>query len=245
LEVNVEATRVHPALADLPPDLEEGDYVVLCVRDTGCGIPPELLSRIFDPFFTTKPPGEGTGMGLSVVHGIVEAHGGAISVTSEPGRGTTFTVYLPAVAAPAPPSEPAAESEGLTQGQGQRIVYVDNEELLTGMVKRMLEILGYRATVFDDAAKALDHVRAHPNELDLLISDLEMPGLSGAALARRLWEVRPGLPVLFVSGASKSLTRKAALHLGACDVLLKPFDLHSLGEAVASVLGEEAVKNPS
>ena len=122
---------------------------------------------------------------------------------------------------------------------------VDNEHLLTGMVKRMLEILGYRATAFDEAPKALDYVRSHPKEFDLVISDLEMPGLSGPALARRVWEVRPGLPVLFVSGVSKSLTREAARHLGACDMLLKPFDLRSLGEAVADALRGEAVVRPS
>jgi PAS domain S-box-containing protein len=234
VKVTVEALEVHPALVTLVPELEEGDYVVLSVHDTGRGIPPELLSRIFDPFFTTKPTGEGTGMGLAVVHDIVKGHGGAITVTSQPGQGSTFTVYLPAMSKAG--QAPAPEGERLPQHQGPRVIYVDNEQLLASMVKRMLEMLGYRATVFTDSAEALQHIRARPEECDLVMSDMDMPGMSGAALARRLLETRPGLPILFVSGVNKSITREAALHLGARDVLLKPFDLRALGEAVANAL---------
>jgi PAS domain S-box-containing protein len=234
VEVKVEALEVEPAHVAQVPELEEGDYVVLSVRDTGRGIAPELLTRIFDPFFTTKPPGEGTGMGLAVVQDIVKGHGGAIRVSSQPGQGATFTVYLPALSQPGP--TPAPEAQALPQNRGPRVIYVDNEQLLASMVKRMLEMLGYRATVFTDSSDALEFVRARPEEFDLVMTDMDMPGMSGAALARRLMEIRPGLPILFVSGVSKSITREAAAHLGARDVLLKPFDLRALGEAVMSAL---------
>jgi PAS domain S-box-containing protein len=236
VEVRVEALEVHPALVTLVPELEEGDYVVLSVRDTGRGIPTELLSQIFDPFFTTKPPGEGTGIGLAVVHDIVKSHGGAITVNSQEGLGATFSVYLPAMSQPGPII--TAEGEGLTASRGPRVMYVDNEQLLASMVKRMLEMLGYRATVFTSSAEALEFVRTRPEECDLVISDMDMPGISGAALARRLLELRPRLPILFVTGVSKSITREAAMHLGARDVLLKPFDYRALGEAVANALSE-------
>ncbi len=236
LEVTARPVRADPALVNLSPDLEEGDYVELCVRDTGPGIPADLLSQIFDPFFTTKPAGEGTGMGLAVVANIVKGHGGAVSVTSEPGQGATFHVYLPAMPEPAP--APSAEPEAALRGRGQHVLYVDNEKLLTDMVKRMLALLGYRATAFESAAEALEYFRAHSDDVSLVLSDVDMPEMHGAELARHLWKIRPALPVLFISGAGKSLTREAALHLGARDVLLKPFDLHALGEAVAHALQE-------
>jgi len=234
LEAQLQAAHVRPEQATATLDIAEGDYVVLRVRDTGCGIAPEVLGRIFDPFFTTKPPEEGTGIGLSIVHGIVKSHGGAIGVASQPGQGTTVTVYLPVLAERAPAL--VASPEGPPQGQGEGVLYVDNEQFLTALVKRMLELLGYRATVFTDSVEALEYVRGHPAEFDLLICDMEMPRLNGAELARRIREVRPGLPVLLVSGANQSLTRQAALHLGASDLLLKPFDLQALGEALAHAL---------
>jgi PAS domain S-box-containing protein len=240
LEVQLQTSHERPVLAVL--DIAEGDYVILRVRDTGCGIAPEVLDRIFDPFFTTKPPEEGTGIGLSIVHGIVKGHGGTIGVASQPGQGTTVSVYLPALAETTPAA--VAPPEGLSQGQGQRVLYVDNEQFLTALVKRMLELLGYRARVFTDSVDALEFVRRHPTDFDLLISDMEMPRLNGAELARRVWEVRPGVPVLFVSGAHQSLTRQAALHLGASDMLLKPFDMRALGEALTHALSGNVTNAP-
>ena len=148
VRVGLAAVRVDKALASRLPDLREGKYLVLTVRDTGSGIPSDVLPRIFDPFFTTKPPGEGTGMGLSVVHGIVRDHGGAIDVASELGKGTAFTVYFPAVD---DPTEPPI----LPEGHGARVLFVDDEELLLNMALRMLEKLHYRVTGFSDPAEAL------------------------------------------------------------------------------------------
>ncbi len=176
-----------------------GEYGILRVSDTGVGIPPELMDRIFDPFFTTKEVGEGTGLGLSVVHGIVQSAGGAVEVASEAGRGSTFSVYLPLDTAcavegagtgrPAPPA-----------GAGQRILVVDDEEAVRETLREVLERAGYRAEAAPSGLEALERIIARPAGFDLVITDQAMPRMPGVALARRLHEVRPGLPVILCTG---------------------------------------------
>ncbi len=230
VRVGLAAVRVDKALASRLPDLREGKYLVLTVRDTGSGIPVEVLPHIFDPFFTTKPPGEGNGMGLSVVHGIVREHDGAIDVESAPNRGTTFTVYFPA-------SDAAAENAmAIPEGGGARVLFVDDEELLLRMALRMLEKLRYRVTAFCDPTEALAAFRADPDGFDLVLTDLDMPKLSGLELAAELIKTRPQLPIVLTTGVKQPFEPEATTSLGIRALLLKPFDFRGLAQTLSRAL---------
>lgn len=223
VRVALAAAQIDQALTARLPELRPGAYLALTVRDTGSGIPAEVLPRIFDPFFTTKPPGEGTGMGLSVVHGIVRDYGGAIDVDSARGNGTAFTVYLPAVfdntlAAPAIP-----------EGGGARILFVDDEEALLRMTVRMLEKLRYRVAAFADPAAALAAFCAAPESFDLVLTDLDMPTLTGLELAAEVLKIRPEVPIVLTTGVKP---QRATLP-GIRELLLKPFDFRSLAATLA------------
>lgn len=191
------------------------------------------LLRATLPAFTTKPPGEGTGLGLAVVHGIVKGHEGAISVRSEPGVGTTFDIYFPA--AERGTGEGAAVVAA-PRGQGQRILFVDDEPALCRVVNRILSDLGYQIETCSTPEEALDRFQAQPGTYDLVITDLAMPGMSGRELAGRLLELRPGQRVVMVTGFSGSLTPEKARTLGLRAVLHKPLDAATLGRAVHDVL---------
>jgi CheY-like chemotaxis protein len=233
VRVGLAVVRVDEALAARLPDLREGTYLVLSVRDTGSGIPSHVLPRIFDPFFTTKPPGEGTGMGLSVVHGIVRDHGGTIDVASEIGKGTTFTVYFPAVDDP-------AEHLAIPEGNGERVLFVDDEELLLHMALRMLEKLHYQVTSFSDPVEALAAFRANPNRFDVVLTDLDMPNMTGLELAGELTHLRPDLPIVLTTGVKQPFEPEMATALGIRELLLKPFDFRRLAEVLAKVLRNAA-----
>ena len=167
------------------------------MRDSGLGMDPSLVDRIFELFFTTKPRGQGTGLGLSVVHGIVKAHEGTITVQSREGEGSTFQVYLPAAKGRV---KTASQAAAVPRGEGQRILYVDDEEPLVYLVTRVLERLGYRVSGYCDASAALEHFLAGPDDYAAVVTDLSMPVLSGADLARRILQVRPDMPVIMTSG---------------------------------------------
>jgi CheY-like chemotaxis protein len=218
------------------PDVMPGTYVRLAVSDTGCGITPEIQARIFDPFFTTKREGHGTGLGLSTVYGIVKQHGGFIHVESQPGAGSTFSVYLPAAATPRTKSTDArdrAPASPATSGR-ETILLVDDEELLRELVRDALVDRGYSVI---EAADGRDGVRVaggHTGTIDLLVTDMVMPHLSGDALARSLRHDRPALKVLFLSGYPEADTRGDS---GAFTAFLpKPFQLQTLLEHVRSLL---------
>jgi CheY-like chemotaxis protein len=180
-----------------------GRYVLITVSDTGCGIPPEILSRIFEPFFTTKEVGKGSGLGLAAVHGTVKQSGGEISVYSEPGLGTTFKIYLPRVDhAPGPSLAPAPAP--LPRGTETVLVVEDNPEVLA-IAREVLEHGGYRVLHAPNAAEALALVGRHPGPIHLLVADVVMPGLSGPELATQLTAARPDLLVLYMSGYTASV----------------------------------------
>ena len=211
-----------------------GDYIVLKVSDSGSGIAPEVLDRIFDPFFTTKEVGVGTGLGLSLVHGIVTQVGGAIDVASTPGAGSTFTVYLPRAG-------DAAESldddePALPRGAGQRVLIVDDEEPLVRLATRTLEELGYAPAGFTSSVAALSAFRADPAHFDAVITDERMPGMSGSALIREVRSIRGALPVLLVSGYVGGKVTAQAREAGADEVLKKPLLARELATSLARVL---------
>jgi CheY-like chemotaxis protein len=208
----------------------------LSVSDSGIGIDPAVRERIFDPFFSTKPAGEGTGLGLAVVHGIVRAHEGAIDVESQPGKGTTFHIYLPAAQGTAEPGA-ADEAPVRAHGRGRHVLFLDdNEELVSAMV-RTLPRHGYRVSGHTVAEAALDAVRAAPQEYDLIVTDYKMPGLSGLDVARELSRIRPDLPVVIISGYVDDELRRRARELGVRQVLHKLHTLDELFEVIDRLTG--------
>jgi PAS domain S-box-containing protein len=220
-----------------------GRYALLSVRDTGRGMSPEVLERVFEPFFTTKGPGLGTGLGLSVVHGIVKAHEGAVSVTSELGRGTSFLVYLPATEARA--SELRSYRPDLVRAHGEHVLYVDDEEPLVVLATRMLKRMGYRVTGHSDAARALDDFRCRPSEFDAVISDISMPGLSGIELVREMLALRPGLPVVMTSGFIRPEDTAAAEQLGVAALIPKPNTVEDFAQVLHETIAERASARPA
>ncbi|MEJ5360285.1 MAG: PAS domain S-box protein [Desulfobacterales bacterium] len=212
-----------------------GRYVVLTVTDTGCGMSPELMGRIFEPFFTTKGPERGTGLGLAVVHGIVHAHGGFIKVFSEPGRGSTFKVFLPRAEGEA---EADAEARRPLPTGTESILLVDDEAPLADLGRKLLEGLGYRVEVRTAPLEALAVFRAAPSRWDLVITDLAMPQMNGLRLARELLLVRPGVPVILCTGFGEPEEEQKARAFGIRAVLHKPLLRRELAEAVRRVLDE-------
>ncbi len=222
----------------VPPhsDLAPGPFVKLSVKDTGGGIDPAIMDRIFDPFFTTKAQGEGTGLGLSVVHGIVKNHGGFIEMETTPGRGTTFTVYVPAM-------ESAQEPETVNciphcRGGNERILLVDDEPALGSAVKRMLERLGYEVEYCASSTDALRTFRLQSEDrpFHLVITDMTMPRLTGADLARKLLRLRPGLPVILYTGFSERMDADRAKDIGIAAFLMKPIVAAELAGKIDEVL---------
>jgi len=222
--------------AEKPDDaLKPGDYAELRVSDTGHGIPPEIMNRIFDPYFTTKPPGEGTGLGLSVVHGAVRNHCGAITVQSQPGSGTIFTVYLPIVEKEEDVNEIVRKQPMSLEGEG-RILCVDDEETLVRLAHRMLEKLGYQPVTAISSRVALELFKAAPHVFDLLITGLRMPYMDGAQLAAEIKKIRPDIPILLLSGHLNKEVLDNLHHMGFTRVIAKPIQKQELAEAVHEAL---------
>jgi CheY-like chemotaxis protein len=217
--------------------LKQGLYVRLTVSDTGCGMERAVQDRIFEPFFTTKAPGEGTGLGLSVVHGIMQSHDGAVTVRSEPGKGTTFSLYFPADGSALPENKALTRPE-IQRGSGERVLFVDDELPLAQLAQTVLETLNYRATSVTDATEALRLVRADPGAYDAVITDLSMPGIMGTDLATELLALRPDLPIILSTGYTAKLTPEEVHARGIRELLLKPFTLQSLGGVLRQVLSE-------
>jgi CheY-like chemotaxis protein len=219
------------AAGTLPP----GSYAHLWVRDTGAGMDEETLARIFEPFFTTKAPDRGTGLGLSVVHGIVAAHQGAITVDSSVGRGSTFHLHLPAQQhRPAAPV-PALPHHGAWQCSGEHVLYVDDDEVMLLVVERLLQRAGFRVTCCRNASDALEAVHAAPNAVDVVVSDFNMPGQSGLELAEALARIGPDLPVVISSGYISEELRLGADRVGVRHLLQKQNTLEELPRVLACV----------
>jgi PAS domain S-box-containing protein len=228
----VEFDREHLASASR---LRPGSYLRLSVSDTGCGMGPETLDRIFEPFFTTKGPGEGTGLGLPVVHGIMRAHEGAIEVRSRPGEGTVFELYFP-VCTTGAPHPIVAEDSGPPRGRGERIVLIDDEEGVVNVGGMMLRQLGYEVEAFRDPALVLERVGEGRGDIALVVSDVAMPGMSGPELAGILAKLSPGLPVLLMTGYDLGLRLEKIKTIGIREVLTKPFALRDIARAVRRVI---------
>jgi len=220
----------------VPASLRPGSYARIAVSDTGEGIDASILQRIFEPFFTTKALGQGTGLGLSVVHGIVARHDGAIVVSSEQRRGTTFHVYFPVVDAPIRTAAPPKESTKIN-GRGKRVLYIDDEEPLVFLMTRVLERMGYRLTGHTEAAQALRDFRATPQEFDAVVSDLSMPSMTGIELARELLAIRPDLPIVLTSGYLRDEDMQEARKLNIRELVLKPNTVEDLGSTLHRILG--------
>ncbi|MDH5560690.1 MAG: PAS domain S-box protein [Deltaproteobacteria bacterium] len=213
--------------------LEKGDFVKLSISDTGQGIDPSIVGKIFDPFFTTKSVNEGTGLGLSVVHGIIQNHHGAISVSSEPGVGTTFDVYLPL----AEPIENHKEelSAGTHHGK-ERILIVDDEEAIIKLLTISLEKLGYIITAKTNSLEALEVFKTKSSEFDLVIMDQTMPDMTGDKLASKFIEISPNIPIILMTGFSHILSEKKVQEIGIKKLIKKPFETDMLAEAIRAVL---------
>jgi PAS domain S-box-containing protein len=218
------------------PGSKEGQYLVLEVADTGHGIDPSIKDRIFDPFFTTKERGEGTGMGLAVVHGIVKNCGGFISVYSEVGRGSTFRIYFPS-------SVQKEKPEGLMEppipGGRERILFVDDEPALVDMTKQVLERLGYLVTGRTSSIEALALFQARPDDFDLLITDLTMPKLTGEDLAKKILSLRKGLPIILCTGFSAKFTEERSKENGIGAFVMKPLVLADLARTIRECLDQK------
>jgi signal transduction histidine kinase/ActR/RegA family two-component response regulator len=234
LEVRLEPVALDAGAPTIPPELRAGRYARLSVRDTGSGMDRATLERIFEPFYTTKAPGQGTGLGLSVVHGIMKSHGAAITVDSQVGVGTTFHLHFPA--AEAAVAEDAERPARERHGHGEHILFVDDEEAIVYVATLILSRLGYRVTGATDAGQALQEFRSRPHEFAAVVTDLAMPGLSGHDLARQIREIRPDIPVVLTSGYVRPEDGEAAQRLGVGDVLLKPNLVGDLGATLHRVL---------
>jgi len=236
LEVSLKSMELDEIAASQYQDLSPGRYVNLKVSDTGHGIPKEEIDRIFDPYYTTKEFGKGTGMGLSVVHGIVKSHGGVISVDSELGKGTSFSILFPVIE-----KETVSEiedEEELPTGS-ERILFVDDEESIVSIGRNRLERLGYRAEAQMNPSEALKLFCNNPDQFDLVITDMTMPEMSGEQLAKEVLKIRPDIPIILCTGFSERIDDKKAKEIGIHRYIEKPINGSDLAKLVRQVLDEK------
>ncbi|MBN1103634.1 MAG: PAS domain S-box protein [Deltaproteobacteria bacterium] len=234
LDISLEKAEIDAAFAANHAGMRPGPYLRMAVRDTGKGMVPETLERIFEPYFTTKDKGKGTGLGLSVVHGIVKAHGGAVMVESEPGKGTTVSVYFPRIG-----HRPPALEQDLTEPLPtcrERILFVDDEPELVNMTREMLQPLGYEVFSTTSSVEALRLFREQPDRFDLVITDLTMPHMTGDRLARRMLRIRPDIPIILCTGYSEILTEDKAREMGIQEFVMKPLIRNDLALNIRKVL---------
>ncbi len=243
LEIRLEPVliRADDRGRDDPPP---GEYVLLTVRDSGPGMERAVLARIFEPYFTTRDKGEGTGLGLAVVHGIVEQYDGHIRVESRIGRGTAFAVYLPVARDCGEAADETGERD-IPGGHGERILLVDDDSMVAETTGRMLESLGYRVTVVSGPGSAWKMFRADPDRFDLVLTDQTMPRMAGTELAKKMLALRPDLPILLCTGYSPRVSAEEARRIGIRDFLMKPLDRAGLAAAVAGALPGEQKQGPA
>ena len=234
LDLKLERVDVDDKMAALHHNLHPGPYVRLQVKDTGYGIEPATMERIFDPYFTTKGVGDGTGLGLAVVQGIVHKHGGTVIVESEVGKGTTFEVFFPIIEGGKKEIEAKAVAP-LPTG-GERILFVDDEEALAEVSKEVLEKLGYDVTIRTSSTEALELFKAKPGYFDLVITDMSMPNMTGEQLSRELMKIRPELPIILCTGFSHIISKEKAYEIGIKAFVMKPLVRKDLAETVRRVL---------
>ncbi len=239
LDVKLKDVELDTEFTSRHPDLKPGLYVNLTVSDTGHGMSPKVLERIFDPFFTTKEKGEGTGMGLSVVHGIVKSYGGTITAYSEPGKGSTFNVFLPVTEAKA---ESEKKKEGTIPKGKERILCIDDEQVLVDLGKQMLESLGYKVTAKTSSVEALKLFKSQPDMFDLIITDMTMPSMTGEELAKEVLAIRPDIRVILCTGFSAKIDKEKAKSIGIRAFVMKPILKQQMAETVREVLDSKKEK---
>ena len=236
LEVNLENVTINKNASTNYHDIPLGEYVRLTVKDTGRGIDPENLKRIFDPYFTTKKVGEGSGMGLAVVHGIVKSHFGNIAVSSTEGKGTTFHVLLPC-------TEDKHDKETHVSAEiprgNDRILLVDDEEAMVDAIKPMLERLGYQVAARTSSIEALEAFRANSDKYDLVITDYTMPNMTGIELTKKLLRLRPDIPIILCTGFSEQINEEKAKEKGIRAFLMKPIVMHEMANSIRKVLDQD------
>ena len=231
-------TEVNLTDQDLSNQLgkKPGEYIRLSLTDTGEGIDPAIIDRIFDPFYTTREVGQGTGVGLSIVHGIVESYSGFITVKSELGKGSAFHVFFPK-AEEMPIDDDIEESRTLPTGN-ERILFVDDEKLIAKMFGTMIERLGYKVTTMTRSPEALKTFKSQPDDFDLIITDMAMPDLTGKDLATELLKIRPDIPIILCTGYSSIISKESAKEMGIREFCMKPIDWKQLATTVRKVLDE-------
>ncbi len=239
-ELKIELTEINhypggsgSAIASLAP----GKYQHLVISDTGHGMSPEILKRIFEPYFTAKKLGEGTGMGLAVVHGIVKGHGGEITVDSKPGKGTTFHIFLPVNPKNENPEQEQKEEQvPPVQLGNERILFVEDEQMLRELGQKMLDKLGYRVTAAANGTEALEYFQKSPNPFDLVITDMAMPRMTGLQLAKKCKEIKPGIPVILCTGFSDQVDGENFEAQGIDAFAMKPLRIQEIAKIIKRVL---------
>ncbi len=233
IEIGIENVFLNEESCVLYTDLTPGNYIKVTVSDTGQGIAPEAIDRIFDPYFTTKEVDKGSGIGLSVVHGIVKSHGGAIRVKSELGKGTTFTVLFPAVETK---TDSEIETDEKLPSGDERILFIDDEESIAKLGHQRLERLGYKVEAKTSPIEALELFRAKPDQFDLVITDLTMPKMTGDKLVKEILNIRSEIPIILCTGFVEKIDEKKAKAIGVSDYIEKPVDKCSFSYTVRKVL---------
>ena len=230
-EVTIDSRRQLPSSG-----LKRGEYVVLSVRDNGIGMSDDIKDRIFEPFFTTREVGEGTGMGLAVLHGIVTAHNGVVVVRSKPGEGSEFSVYFPKIA---PPEKKNGKDDKTRLPTGsETIIFADDEEDIVKMLTMMLQHLGYNVIPVSGGEQVLSYLENHLQEVDLIITDQTMHEMTGLELAEKVHDLRQDLPIILCSGYSETLDNNSAEKLGIKKFLAKPITMKDLAETICQVFAE-------
>jgi CheY-like chemotaxis protein len=235
LDVSLADVDMDAEFAQHHPGMSSGKFVQLTVSDTGHGMSPEVIERIFDPFFSTKNKGEGTGMGLSVVHGIVKSHGGTLTVDSTPGRGSVFKIYFRAI-----------ESEWISDNESanlmvtgtESILFVDDEAFQADIAKQMLSRLGYRLTTCTSSVEALELFMQSPAKFDLVITDMTMPHMTGDKLAKKLISIRPEIPIIVCTGYSDRIDADIARDIGIRELVMKPVVMKDIAHCIRRLLDE-------
>ena len=235
LEIGISEVTLDEEDASRYEDLSKGDFVKLIVRDTGEGIPPDILEKVFEPYFTTKEFGAGSGMGLSVVYGIVKKCNGTINIESTVGEGTTVEVLFPKIEEEAPAE---ANNEGELSKGNERILLVDDDPSIVSMIRQMLERMGYTVTEMTDSTAALERFKSTPDDFDLVITDMAMPKMSGDQLATELMKTRENIPIVLCTGHSDTIDEKKAKRMGIKGFVMKPLDKSKLARAVRAALDD-------
>jgi CheY-like chemotaxis protein len=236
IEISLAPVQFAPGSARARAGLAPGTYVQLTIRDNGCGMTPAEQEHLFEPFYTTKPKGRGTGLGLAVVHGIIQGHHGTISVHSIPGLGTRFEILLPALVA-TPHAAATTAAELVQAGRANRILLVDDDAIALTAVQGQLRHVGYQVTAESDPIVALQRLAEYPDNFDLVLSDFAMAGMTGLQLASKILTAQPQIPVILISGYIEPKQANDILATGVREILRKPVSFAELSKAIARHLG--------